>query len=83
MGKNQNTFHYIAPSGGVVCFPKLKIKIDSKTFCSQLLKRYDVSLLPGFAFSVDEYFRLNFGIKSETFKKALELIQEYIDETEM
>jgi aspartate/methionine/tyrosine aminotransferase len=79
MEKNKNMFDYIAPTGGVVCFPKLRIKKDSKIFCKDLLQKTGVSILPGFAFEIKEHFRLNIGINSDKFKKALDLMQKYID----
>ncbi|MCP4151987.1 MAG: aminotransferase class I/II-fold pyridoxal phosphate-dependent enzyme [bacterium] len=81
MEKNSEQFSYTQPTGGVVCFPKLE-KCDSKTFCSRLLEKYNVSLLPGFAFEVPEHFRLNFGIDTRTFQEALERMQCFIDENE-
>jgi len=80
MKKSEDYFEYVQPTGGVVCFPQLKNGMDSKAFCKILLEEYKVSLLPGFAFEVDGYFRLNFGVNSEIFKGALEQIQKMLNE---
>lgn len=80
MSKNSNFLEYIPPTGGVVCFPKLKSNGNSKYFCRGLLEKYDLSLLPGFAFDASPYFRLNFGVESKHFGEALELVQTYIEE---
>ena len=79
MRRNSQIFEYHEPTGGVVCFPKLKHGKDSRLFCQTLRQHYDVSLLPGFAFEVDGHFRINFGIDSNIFRTALQRIQSYID----
>ncbi len=79
MDKNQDAFLYVKPTGGVVCFPKLKLKMAADIFCRRLLADYNVSLLPGNVFSAGEYFRLNFAVGTETFKKALLFIQTCIE----
>lgn len=78
MERNRHFFDYITPTGGVVCFPRLKNMRGSRAFCQELRERYSVALLPGFAFEVEEHFRLNFGMDSEIFQNALERIEEYI-----
>lgn len=75
MEKKKDCYKYIEPKGGLVCFPKLRNETDSNTFCRKLLKNYDLSLLPGSAFGMQQYFRLNFGLKSVIFSKALKLLE--------
>jgi aspartate/methionine/tyrosine aminotransferase len=82
MAAHGDLFEYVEPSGGVVCFPGLKKQQDSRHFCRQLIARYSVSLLPGFAFGVENHFRINFGVDSDLFKNALALIREHIDRIE-
>jgi aspartate/methionine/tyrosine aminotransferase len=79
MKKHNDYIDYQEPEGGVVCFPKLKNKIVSKKFCETLSKEFQVSLLPGFAFEVDNHFRINFGIESNKFNKAIRLIENFLD----
>jgi aspartate/methionine/tyrosine aminotransferase len=80
MGKNSSVFDYTPPGGGVVCFPGLKGTADAAGFCSELLNRHQVSLLPGSAFGkgMESHFRLNFGISSQPFAEALEAVQSFI-----
>jgi len=75
MERNQNTFEYTPPRGGLVCFPRLKNSQDATPFCRDMLKKHKVSLLPGAAFGMNSYFRLNFGVKSDTFTAALQSIE--------
>jgi aspartate/methionine/tyrosine aminotransferase len=75
MERNFHRFGYIEPKGGLVCFPKLKDQSGATSFCRDLLKKYHISLLPGESFGMDQYFRLNFGIKPGKFKAALHLME--------
>jgi aspartate/methionine/tyrosine aminotransferase len=79
MKRNREVFQYVRPTGGVVCFPRLKNKQSSETFCLELRETYGVSLLPGYAFEVGDHFRINFGLDHEKFRSALERVREYID----
>lgn len=76
MELNQEFFEYVAPTGGVVCFPRLKAGVSSTLFCRSLFDKYGVSLLPGFAFEVEDHFRMNLGMDPTRFIKALDHIQE-------
>lgn len=80
MNRNEEFFQYVEPTGGVVCFPRMKKTSDSTNFCETLKAKYSVSLLPGFAFGAPEYFRINFGVDSRIFNRALELIQSHLVE---
>lgn len=86
MEENKDSFEYLEPSGGVVCFPRLKKEYDSTGFCTILREKYQVSLLPGFAFDADgdfsarEHFRINIGVEPGIFNKALERIQTYLEQ---
>lgn len=62
--RNQELFHWIAPTAGSVAFPSLKINMDSQTFCQKLLQESGVLLMPGSCFSASEkHFRIGFGHK--------------------
>jgi aspartate/methionine/tyrosine aminotransferase len=54
--------------------------INSKNFCSELVNKYGISLLPGFSFEIKDHFRMNISMKHKKFKKTLNLFQKYIDE---
>lgn len=75
MKRNSHKFEYLEPKGGLVCFPRLIDQSDGSTFCRTLIKKHQVSLLPGETFGMKEYFRLNIGIKSDKFEEALHLME--------
>ncbi len=76
--KNDEVFEYTEPTGGIVCFPKLKKNYSSEYFCRKMFNDYSVSLLPGFAFEVNNHFRMNIGIETDQLSNALELMQDCI-----
>jgi hypothetical protein len=41
-----------------------------------MLEKYQLSLLPDEAFGMPPYFRLNFGVKVDTFAAALHCLEE-------
>lgn len=75
MEKKRDCYKYIEPKGGLVCFPRLINETDSSPFCRKLLEKHDLSLLPGSAFGMKPYFRLNFGLKSGIFSEALKRLE--------
>lgn len=71
MADHAERFLYQPPTGGVVCFPALRGVADSRRFCEIMLRDYQVSLLPGFAFEAPRHLRLNIGIDHARFGEAL------------
>ena len=62
--ENQDVFEWIEPSGGVVCFPRIKpdLKVDTKKFYELLLTDFKTYVGPGHWFEEsDRSFRLGFG----------------------
>jgi aspartate/methionine/tyrosine aminotransferase len=74
----EEIFEYKEPTGGIVCFPKLKKEHSSEAFCRKMFNDYSISLLPGFAFEVKNHFRMNIGIETNKLSKALELMQKHL-----
>lgn len=64
----QKVFDWIEPSGGVVCFPRIKpeLKVDTAKFYDVLLSEYKTYVGPGHWFEEsDRSFRLGFGWPSQ------------------
>ncbi len=62
--ESQDVFEWIEPSGGVVCFPRIKpdLKVDTKKFYELLLTDFKTYVGPGHWFEEsDRSFRLGFG----------------------
>ncbi len=62
--ESQSVFDWIEPSGGVVCFPRIKpeLNVDLKKFYDILLSEFKTYVGPGHWFEEsDRSFRLGFG----------------------
>lgn len=59
---NQDFLEYVLPQGGVVCFPKIKKRINVERFYKILNDKYSTYVGPGHWFEMDKnYFRIGFG----------------------
>ena len=71
--QTQKYFDWIEPSGGVVCFPRMKpeLKVDTKKFYDCLLAIHQTYVGPGHWFEEsDRSFRLGFGWPTQQELKA-------------
>ncbi len=78
MARHRQLFDYVRPTGGVVCFPRLRADVDTRRFCQDLVEQHRVALLPGFAFGMDHHVRLNFGIDRQRFAEAMGRLEQHI-----
>lgn len=70
---------WIPPVGGVSAFPRLKLEVTGRDFCSRLVSEKSVLLLPGDVFGLKSHFRIGFGAKPEVFREGLQKFGEYLD----
>lgn len=52
---------------------------DSNSFCAELLKEYNVGLVPGIAFGNDKCVRMSFACSMEDIKSGLVLLKSFVD----
>ena len=64
-------FGWVRPRGGMIAFPWLKSRENSRHFCEQVV-RSGVLLAPGDCFGVPDHFRLGFAASGERFPQGLE-----------
>lgn len=76
MARNISHLEHKTPTGGVVCFPRLR-KIDAKKFCSDM-QGLGVSVLPGSGFEMQDHIRINYGIDEEKFREAVKRMDGYL-----
>ncbi|MGL6108102.1 pyridoxal phosphate-dependent aminotransferase [Romboutsia sp.] len=78
--------NYIYPNGAFYVFinlEKIKEKFNYKKsfsidFCNEFLNRYHVAVVPGIAFGMDNYIRISFACKEETFLNGLDQLNNFI-----
>lgn len=82
----QNPYlEWVEPSGGVICFPRIKeeIKIDTEIFYKTLYNKYKTLVGPGHWFEMSKrYMRIGYGWPTtESLKKGLANISTTFQET--
>lgn len=62
---------WVAPRGGVSCFPRLRRVDDVEAFCRRLAHERRVLLVPGSCFRLPSHVRLGFGEATHKFAEGL------------
>lgn len=69
------------PQGAFYVFPDISATgMDSLTFCNQLLERAHVAAVPGVAFGADANIRLSYATDSDTLRKGLTRLAQFLSE---
>lgn len=74
-------FDVYLPKGAFYFFPSIKkFKLDSETFCINLLDKYQVACIPGgcFSESYDDHIRISYATSLENLKEGLNRIEDFI-----
>ena len=72
-------YDFIAPNGGVLCFPKLRrITGSSEPFCISLLENTGVFIVPGDCFGFPGHVRIGFGGDLEILKIGLKKMHAHL-----
>ena len=67
------------PEGAFYVFVNIeKYGMDSRTFCTRMLKEGLVGVIPGIYFGTEGYFRLSYCYSDEDLKKGLDRIEQFI-----
>ncbi|MEP7285841.1 MAG: aminotransferase class I/II-fold pyridoxal phosphate-dependent enzyme [Chloroflexota bacterium] len=78
--RHVDLFNWSRPKAGSTAFPKLKIGRNIDEFCSDLVQRKGVMLLPGTCYGITEpHFRIGFG--RANLPEAVAKFEEYLQET--
>jgi aspartate/methionine/tyrosine aminotransferase len=85
---DENAFlEWVPPSGGVVCFPRIKkeLDIDIDLFYTTLRDKYKTYVGPGHWFEMDRrFFRIGFGTPEiVNLRAALECVSKSLEEAKM
>ena len=77
--KYENLFTWVPPKATTMAFPRIKLDIDIEKFCSDLVHKKGVFLLPSTMYDFgNKNFRIGFGRKNMS--KCLKKLEEYISE---
>ena len=78
--KQDGLFHYLPPQAGAITFARYGLDINSTELVNTIREKKSVLIVPGDHFAMDRYLRFGYGEKKERLIKALDLIQEAIEE---
>lgn len=82
--EQEHRMEWVEPTGGVVCFPRIKekVKVDLNKFYDLLLSKYSTYVGPGHWFEMkDSYMRIGYGWPNEAdLEKGLQNISACITE---
>ncbi|NQY24502.1 MAG: pyridoxal phosphate-dependent aminotransferase [Campylobacteraceae bacterium] len=72
----------LKPEGAFYLFVNIKnVSNDSVQFCSDLLEKEGVAVVPGLAFGSEGYFRFSFATDLDSIKEGIKRIERFIKET--
>ncbi|MCP9313277.1 aminotransferase [Liquorilactobacillus satsumensis] len=71
---------FVMPYYVPTAFIRLDIPQDDRSFCTDLLQKTGVLLVPGSAFGVPQHARLGYCCSKKTLLKGLSLLSEYLQE---
>lgn len=83
---NISNLDYIYPNGAFYVFIDIskvaeKFNYDkslSIEFCDKFLSEYNVAVVPGIAFGIDNYIRISYACSEETFLTGLDRLEEFV-----
>ncbi|MFP4083060.1 MAG: aminotransferase class I/II-fold pyridoxal phosphate-dependent enzyme [Candidatus Aminicenantes bacterium] len=78
--KQDGLLTWIPPKAGAIVFPRYNLNVNSIELVNRLRESKDVLLVPGEHFEMDHYLRFGFGVEESYLKRALNLVQEGLDE---
>ncbi len=69
------------PQGAFYLFVNIQeVSSDSMQFCSDLLERYGVAVVPGIGFGAEGYFRFSFASDIVTIREGIRRIEKFVQE---
>jgi len=71
---------WIEPAGGIMCFPRYSLDMDSVSLSRELLEKGDVLVSPGAYFGMEGHFRLTFTVTEDVLREGLRSLGGVIEE---
>lgn len=78
--KKNDYLEYVAPKGGMVCFPKYHKDISSIDLGTYLLNTHGVLICPGEYFNLDGHFRLSFNMGESALRNGLAALKKGLED---
>jgi len=74
MKANQDIVEWVAPNGGILCFPKYRVAMPSVELCQRLLDDHGVMVNPGKYSNMEGHVRLGYGCSKKVLKGGLKAL---------
>jgi|SRR5215469_11542005 len=74
-----DTFDWVPPAGGMTAWVRLTHAGDSRRFCEAALHR-GILIAPGDCWGFADHMRIGFGVRPESYPRAMQLFEESIAE---
>ena len=72
-------FNCPTPEGAFYVLPDIsKLGVSSLDFCSKLLDSYQVAVIPGVAFGVDDCIRLSYATSVDTIRRGMDRMTQFV-----
>lgn len=78
MDRHGDRFQWVPPRGGPVTYPALRGGVGTHHFCTDVLERAGVLLLPGSTFDPDDHRHFRIGYGRADFAEGLDALDEYL-----
>jgi len=79
MDRHSDRLQWVAPRGGPVAYPALRGGVGTHHFCTDLLERAGVLLLPGSTFDPDDHRHFRIGYGRAGFAEGLDALDAYLE----
>lgn len=77
---NDEMLEWTEPAGGIMCFPRYSMDMDSVTLARELLEKGDVLISPGAFFGKEGHFRLTFTVSEDVLREGLRSLSDVLSE---
>ena len=71
---NKDIVEWVAPHGGIMCFPRYKVNMSSIELCHKLLDDHGVMVNPGEYFDMDGHIRLSYACPENVLRSGLDAL---------
>ncbi len=77
--EHSDSFQWVKPKAGTICFPKLLLDINATQFCKDVVDDAKLMILPSSVYGYDDkHIRIGFG--RDNMPEALSVFGQWLDE---
>jgi aspartate/methionine/tyrosine aminotransferase len=78
LARHPDTFSWVKPKAGTICFPKLLLGMDATDFCERVVEDAKLMVLPSSVYGYDDkHIRIGFG--RDNMPEALDVLEKWLN----